>query len=224
MPIRINLLAEALAEEELRRRDPVKRAIYLGALLVVLSLVWFSSVWLEGIIADKQLAQIQAEIQGCANEYSEVENSLKQTGEIQKRLDDLRQLSAARFLQGNLLNALQKVHIPNVQLTGLRVDQKYAVTAGTLSKTNASGTVTPGRPGTSTQQIVLTLDVKDSSPNPGDAVNPFKDFLTGMSYFKSCLDTNNGVRLSRPPTQQIGSDGKPYVLFTLECHFQEVTR
>ena len=34
MPIRINLLAESLAEEDLRRRDPVKRAIIIGALLV----------------------------------------------------------------------------------------------------------------------------------------------------------------------------------------------
>ena len=32
MPIRINLLAEAKAAEELRRHDPVKRVIFVGAL------------------------------------------------------------------------------------------------------------------------------------------------------------------------------------------------
>ena len=47
MPIRINLLSEALAEEDLRRRDPVKRAIFIGVFLVALSLVWFSSTWLN---------------------------------------------------------------------------------------------------------------------------------------------------------------------------------
>ena len=36
MPIRINLLAEAIADEDLRRRDPVKRAIYGGAFVVAL--------------------------------------------------------------------------------------------------------------------------------------------------------------------------------------------
>lgn len=47
MPIRINLLNEALAEEDMRRRDPVKRAIFIGVFLVAVSLVWFSSAWLE---------------------------------------------------------------------------------------------------------------------------------------------------------------------------------
>jgi len=42
MPIRLNLLAEAQAAEEARRRDPVKRAIWIGALLVSVVLVWSS--------------------------------------------------------------------------------------------------------------------------------------------------------------------------------------
>ena len=37
---RINLLAEAQAAEELRRRDPVKRATWLGAFLVAAILAW----------------------------------------------------------------------------------------------------------------------------------------------------------------------------------------
>ena len=40
MSIRINLLAEAQIAEDLRRRDPVKRAIFAGAFLVVLALVY----------------------------------------------------------------------------------------------------------------------------------------------------------------------------------------
>jgi len=38
MPIRINLLAESQALEEMRRRDPVKRAIWVGVLVVSLLL------------------------------------------------------------------------------------------------------------------------------------------------------------------------------------------
>ena len=33
MPIRLNLLAEAQAAEDLRRRDPVKRALWLARLM-----------------------------------------------------------------------------------------------------------------------------------------------------------------------------------------------
>ena len=39
MPIRLNLLAEAQALEESRRRDPVKRAVWAGVFLV-LALAW----------------------------------------------------------------------------------------------------------------------------------------------------------------------------------------
>ena len=35
MPIRLNLLAEAQAAEEARRRDPVKRAVWMAALIIV---------------------------------------------------------------------------------------------------------------------------------------------------------------------------------------------
>jgi hypothetical protein len=72
MPIRINLLAESLAEEDLRRRDPVKRSIIAGGLLVAISLVWFSSSWLESLIASATLNQIDAEIQAHSNDYSQV--------------------------------------------------------------------------------------------------------------------------------------------------------
>jgi len=40
MPIRINFLAEQQAQEEERRRDPVKRAAWVAAAWVGLLLVW----------------------------------------------------------------------------------------------------------------------------------------------------------------------------------------
>jgi hypothetical protein len=44
MPIRINLLAEEQYLAEMRRKDPVKRAAYLGGFLAVLALGWWG--WL----------------------------------------------------------------------------------------------------------------------------------------------------------------------------------
>ena len=68
------------------------------------------------------------------------------------------------------------------------------------------------------------MDVRDSSPNPGDQVNKFKDLLASQPYFKSIMDTNNGLRLSNLSAPQIGPDGKPYMLFTLECQLPDQTR
>src|SRR5208283_1043370 len=100
MAIRVNLLAEALAAEALRRRDPVKRTIFAGALLVALMLVWSSSLLLEGMLAKKDLSAVQTEIQDRTNEFSQVTVNLKKTADTQKKLDALQQLNASRFLQG----------------------------------------------------------------------------------------------------------------------------
>ena len=62
MPIRINLLAEAKAAEELRRHDPVKRVIFFGAFLVALALVWSSSLQLERMLGKKAVTDRQTPV------------------------------------------------------------------------------------------------------------------------------------------------------------------
>jgi hypothetical protein len=176
MPIRINLLAEALIAEDLRRRDPAKRVIFAGALLVALALVWSSSLLLKEVLAKKDLTLVQNEIQTRTNEYDRVLTSTKKIADSQTKLDDLKKLDAARFLQGNLLNALQQAATPGVQLTRLRVDQSYSYTEGTKSQTNDFGTV-PGRPPVVAEKVTVTLDAKDSSANPGDQVNKCKPYV-----------------------------------------------
>ena len=223
MPIRINLLAEALAEEDLRRRDPVKRAIFLGAFLVALSLVLFSSIWLTYVLAKQKLNTVEAEIQAHTNDYALVQTNLKKIADVKTRMDALDQLSAARFLQGNLMNALQLTYVPNVQLTRLRIDQSYTATPAIPAKTTSFGVI-PGRPPAITEHILMTLDARDFSPNPGDQVNHFKDALLKQDFFKPNIDPISGIRLAGPPsTLQTPGDSKPFVLFTLECRFLDKT-
>jgi hypothetical protein len=223
MPIRINLLAEAVAEEELRRRDPVKRAIYIGAFLVALSLVWFSSSWLVYMEVKHSLNQVQAEIQTRSNAWSQVQVNLKKVADTQNRLDALQKLSSARFLQGNLLNVLQHVYVPNVQLTRVKVDQNYILKSASPATKNDTVTI-PGHAATITERVILTLDAKDFSPNSGDGVNRFNSALTKQDYFSTSLDPTNGVRLANLSAPQSSYDSKPYVLFTLECRFTDKTR
>jgi hypothetical protein len=223
MPIRINLLSEALEAEEMRRRDPVKRAIFAGGFLVVLSLVWFSSVWLEFKLSQQKKSQIEVEIQSHTNDFSRVQGDLKMLADGQKRLDALLQLSTNRFLLGNLMNALQQVYVPNVQLIRLKLEQSYTLKEGTQPKTNSYGVV-PGKPSTSTEHITLILNAKDSSPNPGDGVKRYKEALAKLDYFNSGLLKTNGIKLLNLSAPQTSANGKPYVLFVLECRFTENTR
>jgi hypothetical protein len=152
------------------------------------------------------------------NDYAQVQSNLKKIGEIKNRLEDLDKLTSARFLQGNLLNALQETYTPNVQLIRVRLDQNYTASAAVPARTNSLGVVA-GRPPAVTQHVVLTMDAKDFSSNPGDQVNHFKDDLLKQDYFNHNLDATNGVRLSGLSALQTPGDGKPFVMFTLECRF-----
>jgi hypothetical protein len=218
------LLAEALAAEEMRRRDPVKRAIFGGALLVALALVWSSSLLLERMLATSDLSQVDSEMQNHTNEYSLVTANLKKIAETQRKLDALQKLSDSRFLQGDLLNALEHIYVPNFRLTRFRVDQAYLIKEGTPTQTNNFGNVIIGRPAVATEKVVLSLDARDSSPNPGDQLTKFKDSVIKQPYFQTALDTTNGLRLSNLTAPQIGPDGHPYVLFTLECRYLDQNR
>ena len=223
MPIHINLLAEAQIAEDLRRRDPVKRAIFAGAFLVALALVWSSSLQLEAMIAKEDLAQVQAEIQARTNDWQNVVVNQKKVFDARGKLVALQQLSSARFLQGNFMNALQQLNLSGVQLMRVSVDQSYFSVPASPNQTSNDHT-TLGHPATATEKIVVSLDARDSSSNPGDKVDKFKETLAGQDYFKAILSRTNGVQLTSLSAPQNGPDGKPYVLFTLECDLPEITR
>ena len=57
MPIRINLLAEEQYLVEMRRRDPVKRAAWLGGFVVFLALLWWGSLLYGGHHAKQLMAE-----------------------------------------------------------------------------------------------------------------------------------------------------------------------
>ena len=225
MPIRLNLLAEAQAAEDMRRRDPVKRALWLAALIIAVMLVWSSFLQLRATLAGSEVTRVEAQMGARTNEFRQVLDNQKKTIEINDRLSLLRQLAAGRFLQGNLLNALQLTTVEDVQLLHLKVDQYYSVVEGTKSRTNEDGVVIRGRPQTSTEKIVLNFDGLDSSPNPGDQVNTFKSVLAANAFFKSILVKTNPVSLKSLSAPQVAPvSGKPCVMFTLECRLPEKTR
>jgi len=223
MPIRINLLAEARELEELRRRDPVKRAILLGV-LVILAVGAFS-VWmqLQVMIVKKELNKIDGQVSSRSSEYQQVLDNQKRLGDMTHKLSSLQQMATNRLLYGSLLNAFQQATIDDVQLTRLRADQSYFFTEGTKAKTNAEERVIPGRPASVTEKILLTIEARDSGANPGDQVNKFKQVIADAPYFRANLGKTNEVRLTNlsPP---MAVDGKPFVQFTLEIRYPERIR
>ena len=138
MPIRLNLLAEAQAADEARRRDPVKRAMWIAALILVGILVWSSSLQLKAILVRSDVNRLEGQIGAHTNEYRLVLDNQNKTEEINHKLKELRELASLRLLNGTLLNALQQTTVSDVQLLRLRLDQAYSSFEGTKSHTNAS--------------------------------------------------------------------------------------
>jgi hypothetical protein len=225
MPIRLNLLAEAQAAEEARRRDPVKRAVWVSALLVVVILVWSSSLQLKAILIHSEVSRLEGQINSQTNEYRAVLDSQNRAADIKNKLEALRNLSANRLLQGNLLNALQKTTVDDVQLIRLRLDQTYICFEGTKPHTNEDNVLIPGKPPMNTEKTLLTLEGADSCANPGDQLNKYKDALAANAYFKQVLLKTNGIGLKNLAPPQISPlTGKRSVTFTLECRYPEKSR
>jgi hypothetical protein len=223
MPIRLNLLAEDQAAEEMRRRDPVKRALWLGGLLVAATLVWSGTLQLRTLAVGAHLSRLEGDIATRTNDFQEVLGMQNRIREIESRLGALHQLATNRFLNGNLLNALQQTVVDGVELTRLKVDQTYVVTEATKDKT-AGGRTVRGKPATATEKIVITLEARDLSPNPGDQINPYKQALAAHPYFQSLLGRTNEVRLVALSAPTTTPEGRTFVQFTLECRLPEVTR
>ena len=128
------------------------------------------------------------------------------------------------MLHGTLLNALQQTTLDDVQLIRLRTDETYIYNEEIKPKTNGTDRITPGRPASVTEKITVTFEARDSGANPGDQVNKFKQAISQLRLFQDFLGTSNEVRLANLSPPQTGADGKPSVLFTLECRFPEKTR
>ena len=225
MPIRLNLLAEAHAAEEERRRDPVKRAIWLAALVIALILAWSSYLQLRTALASSDVSRVEAQLSARTNEFQQVLDHQKKTAEMNEKLRVLRLLAANRFLNGTLLNALQQTTAQDVQLVRLKVDQIYTRVEAAKAHTNEDNVVFKARPASATERIAVNLDGIDSSASPGAQVSRFKIVLATNAYFKEMLTQTNSINLrSLSPVQVAPVTGKPCVMFSLECRYPEKTR
>lgn len=233
MPIRINLLAEALAAEEERRRDPVKRGTYVAAVIVGCVVLWAVMLQLKVSGAKRELGQLEAKWKSIEKNYQGAVNAQKASLDVETRLGALRNLSTNRFLWGNVLNAFQQTlgsGAPNdttlngVQVTKLRTEQTYFLTDGTPARTNGT-TVIPGKPGSSTEKITMTIEGLDASASPGKKVTTYRDSIANVPYFKEVLNKTNGVMLIQRSAPQSSANGSyTFVTFSLKATFLEKTR
>jgi hypothetical protein len=227
MPIRINLLAEAHELEEQRRRDPVKRSIYIACGIIGLFLVWSASKQVLIFAQQRRLSDLESQIKQASAEYNQVSANQQKLKAIHARLDSLTTLATNRLLQGNVLNALQKVAVEDIQLSRFRVSQYYSATAPEKPKVNeTTGRTTPGKPATAIEQINFSIEARDMSPRPGeDVLNNWRQALGDAPFFRELLGKTNEFRLtSRSAPLVTPGNQKSFVTFTLEARVPDRVR
>jgi len=225
MPLRINLLAEAQALEEMRRRDPVKRAIWVGVLLGLLMLAWSGYLQSKTMLAGRQLHRLESKLTSNTNEYQQVLSSKKKLDDASQKLLKLQQLTTNRFLCASVLDALQHIVVDDIQLLHLQTSQEYVYTEEVKRKTNSDGVeIAKGKPATMLEKITLKLDARDGSE--GDQWVKFKTALADCQYFQGVLGKKHEVRVVSAPQQagKEGEGGKKFLNFSIECKFPEKLR
>jgi hypothetical protein len=223
MLIRINLLAEAQAAEDLRRKDPVKRALWVGGFIVFLVLLWSSTLQLKVITSKSNLNGLESKWTSIEKGYEQVVNIRKQFTEVEQKLVALQQLTTNRFLWGTTLDALQKTIVDDVQFVRIKGEQSYVLIEEAKGKPDAKGVIP--KTGSTTEKVTLTLEARDSSARPGEQVNKLKEVIGRNEHFQRHLQKTNGVMLtSLGPPQLDFTARSSFVIFTLQCYYPEKVR
>lgn len=225
MPVRVNLLAEALDLAEARRRDPVKRSIWAGTFLVALALLWGLALWLSTRQAAAELGRRQDHWKSLEKDFNLVVQHQRATAEIQRKLLALHQLATNRLLLARPLDALQRAVVEDVQLTRLRLEHLFTQLPETKAVTNANKTVTPAQPARASEKITMTIGARDFSAPLGTQISRFKDAIVATPFFREQLRSADDIRMTGYARQADPNDAsRMFVAFTLECRFPERIR
>ncbi|MBI3882275.1 MAG: hypothetical protein HY301_19735 [Verrucomicrobia bacterium] len=217
MPIHINLLAEQRALEEERRRDPVKRAIWIAGFLVAIMLGWVTILQLQIMNAGSTLVRTAGNLKVVEAKSRNATAALRKTADMEQKLIALRGLAANRFLWGSTLNSLQHTIAADIQMVRIKGEQSVSLPA-----------VTPGaaklaRPTGPVERLVLQIDAKDFAPATELNHNKLISELVSTKAFAEQLRKKDPVTLKeRLPSQPDPADpGRNYIPFTIECRFLE---
>ena len=231
MPIRINLLAEQQEADELRRRDPVKRATWVGGFLVGVLAVWGGYLQVRLMAATSEVDRYASEWKRLESDFKKVSANMDAATELERKWAALQALATNRFLWANPLNALQfvMVTVDEVQITTLKTSQSYTITEPVKPSTNSVGNVSRGKPGTSREKVTITLDGRDTSKEAKDpskrsteGVFKLQEAINNYPYFKTNLVKSQLI--TRSPDQiDPNNPTRRFLTFTLGCEFPEHT-
>lgn len=195
----------------MRRRDPVKRAFWIGGFCLFLMVLWAALLQLKLLAANSTLGRHNRDWRSIEKRYGQITNNQAVTGDMERKLVALQRVATNRFLWGPPLNALQTTTTDNVQLVRL----------STLQSSTAR-TATKSKPAAITDKVSFTLQARDLSP-PSE--QKLIEALWASPYFKQNLRKGDGIQLKNVGTPQVDPLTRLRTsLFTIECFYPDKER
>lgn len=221
MPIVINLLAEEQAAEELRRRDPLKKAIWIATCCALLSLLLVGYYQMKLSGARKHQAAKEAEWAELESKVRDAKLLREESIVLTAKYMALQQYAANRFLWGPTLDVIQNCMIPDIRVMSINSDQRFSY----VEPVKATE-VTPAKPGECTEALSIIIKARDDGPSSEQKYNMFREKLASHAYYKEIFNGRDGVTLDElsPPIAEGGDPNKTYVLFRLKCALPPITR
>jgi hypothetical protein len=131
MPIRINLLAEQQEAEEARRKDPVKRAVWIGSALVFLTVIWTLLLHMEVKAKRQELVNIDDRFRKLEEGAKATRARMVEASDIKNRITSLERYSNNRVLWASTFDAFQKVTMEQIRFKGIQFNQRYSANVAT---------------------------------------------------------------------------------------------
>lgn len=226
MPIRINLLAEAQAAEQARRRDPVKLSAWIGGFLICLVALWSLKLQCDIFFAGKTLKAEEGQWNSLQKQYAEVLTNRVMQTRMEAKLVSLDRLSTNRFLLGSLLDALQRTMIDDITVRGFKSSVFFQQVEPVPSKKNPEGRIIPAIPAAAIEQVTVTIEGRDFGVPEEQTYSKYKDTLNQFPFFLSRFGQSEGFTLGSlgKVTADPQDPSKRFVDFALSCKFPEVRR
>lgn len=232
MPIRINLLAEAQAEEEQRRKDPVKRII-LGAVgLVIVVVAWTGTLVMQAMARESDLTATKQKLEQLKPRHEQIKRNDLLAVEARQKIERLHYYATNRFLWAPVLNALAQVSTnsfaTNITFNRLQADQQFVELPAIKAVTNSTGQVlTPARPEGIAERNRVLVDARDYGQEADNNYMKFQNAVIEAPFFKSLLDPRtpavlNNLTLGAADPLQPGS--RPFRTFVMQFQFAEKFR
>jgi hypothetical protein len=220
MPIRINLMAEAQALEEARRRNPVKLGAWIAGFCVAVVGIWILKVQLDVHFAKDSLAKFN---DGWKRDETNFNNVTAQKGRVEaakQKIAALDHLSTNRFLWGPVLNALQYTVVDEVQVTHFTALQTFE----REPPKNLAGKTIPGS--ANFEKIKLSIAGKDYSA-AGEGYKKYEDALNHYPFFVAKMGGHEGFTIDGAPGPKVPNGPGSTVesrSFTLTNQFPVIRR